>query len=375
MRFVIIVVLAAAGMTSANVGRPNTGGQTASEPIGIRDVAIEHEILRIDLRPLADGGAVRVEATYRLYNSGREQRLQLLFAAASSAEDFRISLDGEELAATPVSKRNMPEFWEFPSSTPPIPGRGENASLRYQPRSTATLGFVAVIPPGRHTLSASYSGEAGVHLFGHPTVFRQFGYSLAPARSWAGFGGLDVTVHVPAGWHAATTPDLVRDADTLRGQFTDIPADHLAITVQAPEGSTYRPTVYGSIALLIALVLGGLIASWRLGRHLGRRESQPTATPRGFWVRHAFPWTMLWGLAWAVCVFGGGLLAIFAPDACLPSGQASHYGYGQAFVVIGVAMLSLVLLPIGFAIAQITAVVAAGASQRQQWTPSVNEPA
>jgi hypothetical protein len=50
-------------------------------------------------------------------------------------------------------------------------------------------------------------------------------------------------------------------------------------------------------------------------------------------------------------------LAIFSPDWVLPSGQASHYGYGQAFALVGVILLSTVAVPVGFLIAQVTAVL------------------
>ena len=362
MRFIVFICLMSAGLACANVGPPNSGGRAAGEPLGIRDVAIEHENLSIDLRPLADGGSVRVEATYQLNNSGPEQRLHLLFAAASNVENFRITLDGEPLAAAPVPKRAIPETWRYPQSTPPIPGRGNNAELRFQPKATSAIGFVAVIPPGRHTLTASYQGEAGTHLYGDPTVYRQFGYTLAPARAWAGFGNLDVTVQVPAGWYAAAAPHLDREGDTLRGQFDSVPADFLTITVQAPEGAAYKPVTYSTLALLALTVLLGLIGSWWLGRRLGRRTARQESS--GFWRQHAFPWTILWGLSWGAAILAAGLLATFAPDAALPSGQASHYGYGPAFAVIGVVVLSALLAPIGFAIAQVTAVAVAGAARR-----------
>ena len=56
-----------------------------------------------------------------------------------------------------------------------------------------------------------------------------------------------------------------------------------------------------------------------------------------------------------IAVFGTGVLAINAPDAMLPAGQVNHYGYGQVFAFIGVLMGSMLLVPIGFVISQVTA--------------------
>jgi hypothetical protein len=63
-----------------------------------------------------------------------------------------------------------------------------------------------------------------------------------------------------------------------------------------------------------------------------------------------------------------GTLAVYAPDWSLPSGQASHYGYGQAFATIGVVLLAVILAPIGFIITQVVAVVVAS-SARPSRTP------
>jgi hypothetical protein len=48
---------AAVGTASANVAKANRGGTPNGEPEGIRDVAIRHEELEIDLRPIADAGS------------------------------------------------------------------------------------------------------------------------------------------------------------------------------------------------------------------------------------------------------------------------------------------------------------------------------
>jgi len=48
------------------------------------------------------------------------------------------------------------------------------------------------------------------------------------------------------------------------------------------------------------------------------------------------------------------MLAIFGPDYVLPDGQASHYGYGQAFATIGLVILAIILVPLGMLLTMIT---------------------
>jgi hypothetical protein len=58
------------------------------------------------------------------------------------------------------------------------------------------MALSVVIEPGQQTRKVRYTA-AGVELRGDPTIKHLFAYVLAPARSWAGFGGLDLTIHVP----------------------------------------------------------------------------------------------------------------------------------------------------------------------------------
>jgi hypothetical protein len=339
-----LAVLSLSLTAHANVGKPNTGGRIAGEPTGLHDIAIERETLTIDLRPLAENGKVRVEAIYYLHNTGPERTHDLQFAAGSNTSDFRVLLDDQLLPSAASPSSTQPPKWKIPAQTPRIPGRGGSGELSYQPGAATPTDFRATISPGRHTLKVEYFGEAGTHLYGDPTVYRQFAYILAPAREWGGFGGLDVTIHLPPGWHAAATPELTRDGDTLTGQFSNVPADALAITVQSPEGPAYSLVKTGSFVLFVTALIGGVVVCWWLGRRSGRSGSAGAI------------WSIGRGLAWGAAVLGTGLLAVFGPDWAL-AGQASHYGYGQAFAVIGVVLLAIVVVLVGFTLSLVTAVV------------------
>src|SRR4051812_10128664 len=81
---------------SANMASPQQAGQSVGETPGTKAIAIEHELLDIDLRPLSESKPVVVEATYRLRNDAAEQALDLIFVAAALTEgDSGVWLDDE----------------------------------------------------------------------------------------------------------------------------------------------------------------------------------------------------------------------------------------------------------------------------------------
>jgi hypothetical protein len=353
-----LVLLAAPAVARANVGPPASGGHVVAEPVDVEGVAITRETLAIDLRPLATNGLAQVEAVYHLQNQGPEKKLDLLFASGSaSVADFQVWLGSQPVPSVPANDTELPPSWKAPSGTPGFPGDGELDYLRHGSRRVTPVAFTVTIPPGRHDLRVRYAAEAATHLDGYPTVYRQFAYVLAPAKSWAGFGGLDVTIHLPANWRAACTPALAREGDTLTGSFADLPTDAIALTLQAPEGWAYRPLAGASLGLLGLAGFGGAVVCWKGGRASGRHAAISAEAHSGWLSRHAWPKSVGLGAAWGLAVLGTGLFATFGPDWVLPTGQASHYGYGQAFAMIGVVLLSILAVPVGFGIAQLTAVV------------------
>jgi len=345
-------------VVQANVGPPSSGGQVVAEPVGMVGVDIRSETLIIDLRPLATNGLALVEAVYHLHNPGPEKKLDLLFASGSAnIAGFQVWLGDRPIACAPARDTKTPASWHAPAQTPGLRGASGLPYLQHRPRDVTPMAFTVVVPPGRHDLKVRYAAEASINRRGHPTVYRQFAYVLAPARAWSSFGGLDVTLHLPENWEVACTPALIREADTLKGSFADLPADAIVLTAQAPEPWVYWPLSYASLAFLGVVGLGGIVMCLRGGRAAGRRIVSPTTAFSGQRNRHAWPTSLGLGLAWGLAALGAGLLAVFGPDWLLPSGQASHYGYGQALAMLAVILLSILALPVGFVIAQLTAVV------------------
>src|SRR5262245_41284421 len=100
MRIALLFAVVSGGVAGANVGPPNIGGRIAGDPVGLRNVAVERSILVLDLRPLATGGLVRINATYHLNNSGEDRQLELLLTAGPKTDEFRVTLDDQPMVPT-----------------------------------------------------------------------------------------------------------------------------------------------------------------------------------------------------------------------------------------------------------------------------------
>jgi hypothetical protein len=277
----------------------------------------------IDLRPVAEQEDAKVSATYQVDNAGDVKELDLVFATGSprlDVTDFKVTLDG-----APVTQQaddvKLPESWQGPKETPLFDG----STLNYRQRGSGARGFHVSLPPGAHTLVVTYSAEAATYHMKQPVIVHQFGYVLSPARTWKSFGGLDVTVHVPAGWQIAITPALARKGDTLTGTFPSIPADAIALTLRAPLG--LYPVIDTIAMVLFGIVLiGGPVVCWRKGKKR-------------------------WALLWSVLYLAAGVATMELAPSFLPPGQWDHRGYG-----IGLALLILsspIVLVVGAIIATV----------------------
>jgi hypothetical protein len=245
-------------------------GTIAGEPGGgLRDVFIEHETLRLDLRPLEEGKPVPVEAAYRVRNDGPARALDLLFVADGLARGATsVTVDGRPVASRPGAAGALPPSWRPPATTPGFDSAG--ATLPYESRRQGTLSFRVQLPAGRHEIRVRYLAEATAYSVNELTPVWQLGYVLGPARDWGGFGGIEVRVEAPRGWRVETQPALKREGDALAGTWHRLPADALSIAAQKP------PPQAGPWYLLWAvLTLAGLAGigwlGWRLGASLGRK--------------------------------------------------------------------------------------------------------
>ncbi|HEX8273616.1 MAG TPA: hypothetical protein VF615_13345 [Longimicrobiaceae bacterium] len=341
------VLLAVPASARGNMAEPYTGparaGHAAGEPSGgLRQVFIERERLHIDLRPLADDRPARVEAVYRLRNDGPARALDLVFvAAALAAGEHGVWVDGRPVASVRDTAGALPPSWRVPAATPAL---GSDAPLAYQVEGEGTLSFRVALAPGRHEIRVRYPATSSTWVDEDEiTAAQQLAYVLAPARDWAGFGGVDVRVDVPRGWRAAAEPELRREGDALVGSWDRVPADALALTVRPRDPN---PTPYwGGWLLLAALGLYLLVRAGRwFGADLGRRG-------KGAWL--ALFLGVPLSVAWSVAVTLG--LAIVPEMVRNAAGPYSNSGYGYGLVFFGVLLLPA-LLVVGTAAVQVAAV-------------------
>lgn len=306
-----LALLLATVSAEANMGNPRSGGSLLGEATGLSTITITREELSIDLRPLADHGLALVNATYHVDNPGEAKQIDVVFVSGDRPVDFSAVLDGKPLLVTSLPAHvELPESWR---------GRGD------QGNRSVPLGVRLEIPAGRHDVVVTYKADAS-HYRGHkPMVEHELAYILAPARTWGGFGGLDITVHVPAGWDIDITPPLKRTGDRLTGTFSSIPADAVDISVHAPEG---HHGLFRLVALLLfAIVLFGG-GYWVVSRAGIPNRSALVAFARG--------------IVWSVAIIGSGVAAVYAPDLAIDKQQVNSRGYGDGLAIVGTVLLALI---------------------------------
>jgi hypothetical protein len=328
----------------ANAAAPSQGGSAGGEPTGLEQVFILRESLNIDLRRLEtaeahDGQLITVEAVYELENGGAERRLELVFAFGSAYKDFRVWLDDRPVGSQPVGLKDQPRSWDAPHTTPWLDGRRLDyaGGSRSRQGTSESESFNPVVPPGRHRLRATYS-VTPTRYAGSPVRYWQFAYVLAPAREWAGFGGLDVTVSAPKGWTVVTEPKLEVEGGDFKGHFDRLPADALALTARAPVPFYYHVAEYFFLLLFLLAVFAFPVPLILFARG------------RGYRLRLSWLWGVGAALLWGLLILVSGFLYAVGSGYTVPRTQFSSAGYEGVFAIFGSALLAVAAFPAGLAL-------------------------
>lgn len=329
VRAYLVVLVAAALLVPvllrANMANPVEPGDRVGEPAAaLAGVVVERERLDVDLRPLERGEPAEVEAVYRLRNDGPARALEMVFVADALADGGRVTLDGRPVpVAESPADTALPARWLAPRTTP---GMGRDGPLAYeagQGDAAGTLRFRLPLAAGKQTVAVRYRARATAHSTGSPVVHWQLAYVLAPARQWAGFGGVDLRVQLPAGWSASSEPALRREGDVLVGSWDALPADALALTVRAPE-----PSSLGLWAGLLALAAAGVAVCVGVGVRAGRTLARRGRSP-GWAALPAAATALVWATGVVV-----GIVAVPSAVAEMAGAQAARGGYGAAIVAV-----------------------------------------
>ncbi|MBX7171386.1 MAG: hypothetical protein K1X72_10535 [Pyrinomonadaceae bacterium] len=337
----------------ANVAAPSQGGQTLTEPSGIKNINILKEDLNIDFTQLGDEAVsvrdrfINVEAIYQIDNPADIEKLELVFVIVSDAKNFQFFLDDKEIPTETVDNEKFADrsTWKKPDKTP----YKDRQLLMYNPYNgnLKSAKFTLNLTKGKHSLKAKYKAE--------PTVYKnigimkgwQFAYSLAPVRDWKSFGGLNLTIKIPENWNFYSNLNLEQNGGTLTGNFKEIPADYLAATTQAPVPDSYK--TWSDITFFIFLgclfvvpVLLIIFAVWK-----------------GYKWKNSWAYGLLAGTVWALLVGISGFFSQSFPKGLIPEGQFASYGYDDLFSVFFMVLLIPIVFVLGI-VFWITAIWLAG---------------
>jgi hypothetical protein len=236
-------------------------------PGGTTTVRVDHEELSFVLN---SPDLAKVTAIYHLTNAG----------AAAEADDVafafvrgeRRSADADARSAIQVDGAPLP----FRAITDPdLEGRWSMLRLPHgqvwrDPRGgVGLLLFHLDFEPGK-TLAVTVRYEQTASEDDHGTVngTSGFDYLLSPAKSWAGFGPLDVSVRgVPESSSFSSPLPFAREGDTYRAHFESLPSGELHFETTSRAGLWFgmtKPDDYAAI-LLTAVLLATLGVSAGVG--------------------------------------------------------------------------------------------------------------
>jgi hypothetical protein len=194
------------------------------------------------------------------------------------------------------------------------------------------LVFPLAILPGRtSTVTARYVQLASVDHAAEANATHAFDVLLSPARRWAGFGPLDVTVRVPDHTRFRSPVPFAREGDTYQAALPGLPDGELRFEVMPLDGLWFGMTGRAGYwaLLVVAMALAAVGAGAAAGSVWGpgvrfRRVLVPLAT--------AGPIAAVCNFALFVVLFGA------FPDGAL--------GFGTAGLVRGLLLVAL-SLPVG----------------------------
>jgi hypothetical protein len=206
--------------------------------------------------------------------------------------------------------------------------------MDYSAPEVHAYSFDVQVPAGRSHLQARYAAQAATHRGTVPLVTKQFAYVLAPAREWSGFGSLGVDVLLPENWKAATSPRLERHGDTLQGEYSEVPADCIAVSLQPPMRLPGAIAAAGARLLYLLALFGGPIAMI-----YGGRKKRVAGSPR----RSATGMGVMWGAALLVT----GIAALTVPTAVAPSEWTFPNPFEFILGVPAALVVAAIAVPIG----------------------------
>jgi hypothetical protein len=343
MRLALAVWLAAAcllvasGVARANMAQTAFDGDRSSTlvPGGATTVRVDHEELSFALRTLA---VADVTASYRLTNAG----------AAVESDDVAFALVRPGGASGDVETTDAPTSVEVDGAPvpfravtdPDVDGRWSTLPRRNGEAGVGLLLFHIDFAPGQTravTVRYEHHADEDRRVSVHGTL--GFDYLLSPARHWAAFGPLDISVRVPGHARFSSRLPFARDGDRYRAHFAGLPEGELRFEVTSLDGLWFGMTAPGDYWMILLVVV--MAAAIAVSVRVGRRWAASTG-----WKRVLLPLLVAGPLAGMCVIAVELLLSVVFPDGAL------GVGYGP---VLGSAFLVLLAMPLGAAASAVSA--------------------
>lgn len=349
--FLTLLFCCAVLTTLANMGPPWRGGTNSARPFLNAHVDILKEELTI--RPDRNFRTALYDIRYHISAKKDGIAIPLLFIALDKNSDFRIEVDGKEVALLDIPgdyTTDHPGFQDFRYFFE----KADDGNERVQVKDTQNGGrlyalshlkyFHVDLSKGAHVIHVSYTAFPWEDLSDGWVKTYDFRYALSPASYWKSFGKLYLTIDASACKHPLK---LLLDRHTeiqpgaiVRQTLNGIPSEMLRLS--------YEPTITGFPAFLlsvgpfpIALAIGIplLICYFLLIRLLCRRN--PGRSLRLFIVGGGAVISFAFVYSW--------IYAYDRIDHALGQHSANYHGYGTIGIFLLLPVLLFALPAVGFA--------------------------
>jgi hypothetical protein len=298
------------------MAQPSADGEQTGVLVPQRSSAVRVDAETLTFDVAADLGTAAVKAAYRMTNTGAapaapEVAFVFVRGDHDRAAEPSITLDGQAVPFTLTGDESrLASGWSTLSSS----------------RKLAFLFFHLDFAPGQtRAVTVAYTQEASWDRGHTANTVYGFDYLLSPARSWASFGPLDISVRVPPGTRLTPgSPALTRDGDRYRAALPSLPTGELHFDVMSERGLWFGMASTDGYLTILASALW--LSTVAIGVAMGRRWTQAGCRPAlaGFFG------------AWIFATMASGALFLLA-GATFPD---RGLGYGGSILAFGLVFLS-----------------------------------
>ncbi len=216
------------------------------------------------------GSNVTVRACYslRLVDGAPAQDIQVAFIHNGWSSTWNVTLDDKPVTVEENGPASVAGLSLERKTYDPLTGQEYNMMPGPGRQAGASFFRVRLEPGKTHNLEVEYVTRSGWDELRYVNPICHFTYYLRPAKNWAGFGNLSVTLRVPWGYRVVTSLDgqLSRQGPgLLRGTFEGLPADDLHVSIMSGLGMLPGIATRGGAAILWLSSLSLYLAVLALG--------------------------------------------------------------------------------------------------------------